>query len=246
MFKIVLYNNSIIKSAFAGVKHIVDEIKIKIDHDGVYCDALDTSHVSFVHLELKETLFDEYEVEEPTSLIVDSEEFMKVLSRCKSTDILTLEADTSNLILTYEGDSTRQFRIKLIDTEYETPTPPNVKQTFTCEISTITFKDTLSDVEVFSEKLHLKHEDGNKYLHLSGDDNFGATNIKYLLEEEEYEGACNSVYSLDKLKDFMKSEKFSKHIRLKSGETLPLTLEFILPLEEGVLSYLLAPVIEQE
>ncbi len=245
MFKIVTYNNNIIKSAFIGIGHIVDEIKIRIDHDGLYCDALDKSHICFAHLELKESVFDEYTISEPVSLNVDANGFMEVLSRCKPKDILTLESDEDNLIITFDGDSSRQFRIKLIDREYETPTPPSVEHSFVCEISTNILKDASSDVDLFSDKIHFYHKYKDDCLYIDGDGNFGETTCKYLIEPEK-DGIANSFYPLDKLKDFMKSEKFSDKIQLKSGENIPLIIEFILPNDEGVLSYLLAPRIEQE
>ena len=245
MFKIELYNNSIIKSAFKGLSYIVDDLKIKIDHDGLYCDALDQSHVAFCHLELKEWLFDEFETDEPTSINIDADEFNTIIDRCKSRDILKLESDPNNLIITLEGDATRQFKIRLIDTRYETTTPPEVKYDFSCKIPTKILKDTLNDIGVFTNKLQLKHEDESDYINISGDGSFGSTNTKYHVDLEQ-PGTASSSYSIEKLQEFMKSEKFSNTIRLKSGENAPLTLEFAYPTNEASLSYLLAPLIEND
>ena len=245
MFKLVLYNNSVLKSAFSGIGLLVEELQVRVDHDGLRCDALDKSHVTFVHLELEAGLFDEYSIDEPLSLNIDTGEFMKVLGRCKPKDILTLEADDGNLILTFEGDSTRTFKIRLIDLEYETPTPPEINHPFSCELPSTILKDAISDVGVFSDKIYIKHEEEDTYLYLSGEDGFGATTSKYMIEAET-NGTANSVYALDKLKDFMKSEKFSDTIIIRTGVDIPLIMEFRLSTGDGVLSYLLAPRIEQE
>ena len=245
MFKIELYDNSIIKSAFKGISYIVDDLRIKIDHDGLYCDAIDTSHVAFCHLELKEWLFDEFEITEPTSINIDANEFNTIINRCKSQDILKLESDDNNLIITFEGDATRQFKIRLIDTEYETPTPPKVEYGFSCKIPTEILKNSISDIDVFSTKLCIQHEDESDYICISGEGDFGSTNTKYLIDLEQ-SGIASSSYSIEKLQEFMKSEKFSDTIRLKSGENIPLTLEFAYPTNEASLSYLLAPLIEND
>ena len=245
MFRLVLYDNSVLKSAFNGIGQLVEELQVRVDHEGIRCDALDKSHVTFVHLDLRASLFDEFSISEPLSLNIDTGEFMKVLGRCKPKDILILEADDGNLIFTFEGDSTRTFKIRLIDLEYETPVPPSIEHPFSCILPVNILKDAISDVGVFSDKIYIRHDEEEDYLYLSGEDGFGATTCKYLIDAED-NGTANSVYALDKLKDFMKSEKFSDTIIVRTGVDIPLVVEFRLSTGDGVLSYLLAPRIEQE
>ena len=243
MFKLVTYNPTLIKSAFTGINNIVDEIQIQLDHEGLRLNAIDKPHITFVHLELEAKAFDEYTLDEPLSINLDTNEFMKVLSRCKPKDILSLEADEDNLTVTFEGDATRTFKIRLIDLEYEAPTPPSIDYDFQTELPVALLKDVLSDIGVFSDKLTIKKEPGDNHIYINGDNNFGETSTKYELEHEN-NTRVNSTYNLDKIKEFMKSEKFSENILIKSGENIPLIIEF--RCDDGVLSYLLAPRIEQE
>ena len=79
MFKAVLSDSNILKTSFDAISSIVDEVQMQTDDDGLKLDALDRSHITFIHLELKSDVFDEYKCEEPLKINVDTEELMKVL-----------------------------------------------------------------------------------------------------------------------------------------------------------------------
>ncbi len=242
MFKLVTYDINIIKSAFAGITEVVDEIQIQLDDEGLRLNALDKPHMVFVHLELKSSVFDEYSIHGPLSLNIDTVEFMKVLNRCKPKDILTLESDGDNIIITFEGESTRTFKIRLIDLEYEAPVPPSIDYDFQVELPVTLLKDALSDISVFSDKLHIRREVEDNHIYIDGNNDFGETSTKYELDIIG-NAKVDSTYNLEKIKEFMKSEKFSNMITIKSGVNIPLIIEF--ECNGGVLSYLLAPRIEQ-
>ena len=121
-FKIELINNNIFKDAFESISRIVDEVKIEIDSEGFRVNALDRSHIVFVGLDLKPSVFDSFECEHPEVINVDTQEFMQILKRAKKTDTLhlTLSDDISNsIMIQLIEESTRTFKIKLIDMDYE-------------------------------------------------------------------------------------------------------------------------------
>lgn len=106
---------------------IVDEIKITCDNDGMRYSCLDRGHVSFISADFNKDYFFTYNCEEPETLTVDSTELLNILKRAKSNDLLRISHDESNLILTFVGEATRTFRIRLIDAEYDNPTPPHIE-----------------------------------------------------------------------------------------------------------------------
>ena len=57
MFKAELSDSNILKTSFDAISSIVDEVQIQTDSEGMRLDALDRSHITFVHLELKSSLF---------------------------------------------------------------------------------------------------------------------------------------------------------------------------------------------
>ncbi len=56
MFKAELSDSSILKTSFDAISSIVDEVQIQTDSEGMRLDALDRSHITFVHLRLTLTL----------------------------------------------------------------------------------------------------------------------------------------------------------------------------------------------
>lgn len=234
---------NILRTSFDAISSIVDEVQIQIDSEGMRLDALDRSHITFVHLELKREIFDEYECDEPEKINVDTEELMKVLRRARAGDRLIITSDDANLILTFEGEATRQFKIRLIDIEYETPQPPEIRYENEFEVPFSLLKDAIADIDIFSDKITFQ-VDEEKFI-ISSKGEFGDAMIEYYHGEKIKEPA-RSVYSLDKIREMLKADRFSETATINLGNDMPLKLTLKMPEDEGELSFLLAPRLEAE
>ncbi|HIH61132.1 MAG TPA: proliferating cell nuclear antigen (pcna) [Methanobacteriales archaeon] len=243
MFKAELNDPNILRTSFDAISSIVDEVQIQIDSEGMRLDALDRSHITFVHLELKREIFDEYECDEPEKINVDTEELMKVLRRARAGDRLIITSDDANLILTFEGEATRQFKIRLIDIEYETPQPPEIRYENEFEVPFSLLKDAIADIDIFSDKITFQ-VDEEKFI-ISSKGEFGDAMIEYYHGEKIKEPA-RSVYSLDKIREMLKADRFSETATINLGNDMPLKLTLKMPEDEGELSFLLAPRLEAE
>lgn len=243
MFKAVLSDSNILKTSFDAISSIVDEVQMQADSEGLRLDALDRSHITFVHLELKNGLFDEFICDEPLKINVDTEELMKVLKRSKSDDIVELSVDEGNLIIIFEGEARRRFKIRLIDIEYEAPSPPGLEYPTEFEVPFVLLKNSIQDIEIVSDKIVLM-VDADKFV-AEAEGEFGDAKIEYL-HGEKIDTNAKSVFSLEKIKEMLKADKFSDIIVLKLGNDMPLNLSLKMVSEEGELSFLLAPRIESE
>ena len=241
--KLESYNPSILKDTFEAISHIIDECELTCTADGITINALDKSHITFIQLEYHKTLFDEYQAEDE-QLLVDTNELMKILKRCKNNDILIFETDNHNLIITMKGDSTKQFKLRLIDQEYQTPVPPTIDYPVGLEVPSELIKDSLDDCNIYGENIVFTVDED--YLHIcssTSDGLFGDTHIKYIHGENIHE-VVRSSYSIEKLKDIFRASKVSKTCTLLLGDSLPLTVKFKLPSDDGEVGFLLAPRIE--
>jgi proliferating cell nuclear antigen len=243
MFKAVLSDSNILKTSFDAISSIVDEVQMQADEEGLRLDALDRSHITFVHLELKKNVFDEYQCKEPLKINVDTEELMKVLKRAKAEDMVELSTDEGNFIITFEGEARRTFKIRLIDIEYEAPSPPQLDYPTEFEVPFSLFKDSIQDIGIVSDKIALQVDEDKFKASAEGD--FGDAQIEYLHGEKIQETA-KSVFSLEKVKEMMKADKFSETAQIKLGNDMPLNLYLKMASDEGELSFLLAPRIESE
>jgi proliferating cell nuclear antigen len=243
MFKAVLSDSNILKTSFDAISSIVDEVQMQADSEGLRLDALDRSHITFVHLELKPGLFDDFTIDEPLKINVDTEELMKVLKRAKSDDIVELSVDEGNLIVIFEGEARRRFKIRLIDIEYEAPSPPDLEYPTEFEVPFILLKNSIQDIEIVSDKIVLT-VDADKFI-AEAEGEFGDAKIEYL-HGEKIDTNARSIFSLEKIKEMLKADKFSDTIALKLGNDMPLNLSLKMISDEGELSFLLAPRIESE
>ena len=175
MFKAELSDSSILKTSFDAISSIVDEVQIQTDSEGMRLDALDRSHITFVHLELKSSLFDEYICDVPEKINIDTDEFMRVLKRAKSQDRVLMSVDEGNFIITFEGDATRTFKIRLIDMEYDNPVPPQINHPTTFKVRFSILKDSINDIDIFSDKIALQVDED--YFMASADGEFGDARV---------------------------------------------------------------------
>lgn len=241
MIRFELANNKIVKDCLETVCLIIDELCFECDSDGIRLRALDKSHITFIDMELKEHLFDMYQCSEPCSFTVDASELLKIIKRIKTDDVLSMGLDEGNLILTYNGDSTRTFKLRLIDVEYETPVPPTVEYPVHLNIPTDVFNDAITDAELYGEKISLSVD--NDYFITSADGEFGVNHNRYL-HGESIGDYVKSTYSIPKIKEMLKAKGLSHEVQISLGDDLPLTLEYHSPTNDYKLGFLLAPRLE--
>ena len=243
MFKAELSDSNILKTSFDAISSIVDEVQIQTDSEGIRLDALDRSHITFVHLELKASLFDEYVCDEPEKINIDTEELMKVLKRSKANDRVIMSLDQGNFIMVFEGEAKRKFKIRLIDMEYEAPSPPELDHPTKFEVPFALLKDSINDIDIFSDKISLKVD--NEVFTANAEGEFGDAKIEYI-HGEKIDTEAKSVFSLEKIREMLKADKFSDIAIICLGNDMPLTLSLKRIAEDGELSFLLAPRIESE
>ena len=241
--RLELYNPSIFKEVFDCISHIVDECKLEFTNFGLTINALDKSHITFISLDFKYHLFDTYEVPENETILIDTVEFIKVLKRCKNDEIMKIATDNNNLILTFEGESTRNYNLRLIDNEYETPKPPRVEYPVTITAPSNLIKDTLSDMKLFSENFKISVDED--YLRLYTEGMKGSTEMKYL-HGSNINTYVKSGYSIEKFMDIFRASKLTETVELGLGNDLPVTITFKLVSGDGSVSFLLAPRLEEQ
>lgn len=246
MFKCELSDTNIITSAFESIHLIVDEVQIQVDSDGLRLKALSRAKITFVNLELQSSVFDTYECDTPQSINIDTNEFMKVLKRCKTNDLMVISLTNDyNLKIEFKSNySDRVFKIRLIDLEYDTPPSPNIPYNNQGVVLPVkVLKDVISDINIFSDRVKFEIKDDK--LHIFEKGSFGECDTEYLIDEDINDTGV-SGFSIEKVNELLKAEKFSNLCTLCLGEDVPLTLTYELVTGEGLLSFLLAPRLNEE
>ena len=238
-----LSNPSVFKEAFDTISYIVDDIKLDFMREGMFVCALDKSHTTFLELGFNYHLFDSYECSEPVSVYIDTNNFSKILKRCKNTDILKLSIDDGNIILVFEGDATRRYKIRVIDDEYESPQPPIVEAPVKINVPSKLIIDSLKDLSLFAENLKIICD--QDYLKISAEGSMGDSLIKYI-HGDNVTGEYSSSFTIKMLEDIFRASKLSENVQLELGQDIPLQVNFELVTGDGYLKFLLAPRLNQD
>lgn len=241
--KIILNDINILKSPFEAITKIVHEIHMEIDSEGIRADAIDSSHVTFVHLNISEEGFDVFEVEKPQKICFDTEEFLKYLKRVGKDSLLELSVDANYLIIHSEGNTNKTFKLKLIEMDDMVPGIPEIDYPMTVDMPTKIFKEICMDIIEFSQKIRISN-DGN-IIRFDAFGDFTDAEIEYVFQNNKGE-QYSSVYDLEKIKNMLKADKFAKHTLLSYGNDMPLRVDMEAVDENQNLSFLLAPRIEEE
>lgn len=238
MFKSKLENINQFKAIINGISHLVDEITIKIDSNGLYAKAIDRSHITFIGLEIKKDFFDEYEIDKPGELSINLDEILNILSRHKKNDLLILYSNDDILSLKFIGDGVRKFEIKQVESIYTSNKRPTVDfSIIDLEIPFHFFKDTIEDLSLVSDRFKLKITDFDLIVECNGT----FSNIKsHIKHNNPGMGIISgNIYSINFIKNFLRIDKVTNILKLSTGEDLPLLLK--LTNDNVMVDFLLAP-----
>lgn len=239
--KIELKNIKNFKNILTNVEYFLEEVKFEVDSDGLRFRGLDKSHIVFIGLYVNEDYFDTFEIDEPKSCIVDTNELVKIVKRAKNNDTLMLSFDESNLKLQFINEDTkRKFRIRQVDMEYDSPAMPNIEYPISFNINYKLLIDSVKDAELYSEKVRLRTKEYS--LFVETDSNSG--DYKSELSSLENIGEYMSIFSINWLNNIFKISGISDEISISMGNNMPLFLEMFDG--DGLkVDFLLAPRIEE-
>lgn len=126
--------------------------------EGVRLRAMDPSHVVLVDFYVPPSAFEEYKVEQETTLIISLEHVSKVLRRAKKTDKLMIVSDGTRLTLGLisKGDVQRTFVLPLLTGSYEEIPELSIEFETQAKILGTTLAMALSILEDVGEVLKIK------------------------------------------------------------------------------------------
>ena len=170
--KIELNDIKNFKNILTNVEYFLEEVKFEVDSDGLRFRGLDKSHIAFIGIYVEKEYFDEFKIDEPQSCVVDAHEMNQVLKRARNNDTLILSFDESNLKFQFiNKDTKRNFKIRQVDMEYDSPEMPNIQYPATFSVQYKLLMESVKDAELYSEKVKLHTK--NYSLLLETDGNYG-------------------------------------------------------------------------
>lgn len=198
--KIVISNNDNVrkmKNIFQHLHSFNDFIRINISHERFYIQGMDKAHILLFELNLKNTWFDEFNInsDEDHGLIINSKMLYKVLNVLEDKqDIIFMYDNGDNLTIKLKYKNSKlckTFLIPLNNEEIALLEIPSVDYQCEFKIDTKTLSDIISNLEIFNDIMEIKCSEDLIVLSSNGIE--GCMNveisideiIEYAIEEEE-------------------------------------------------------------
>ena len=257
MFEARLDQGVIYKKLFDALKDLVNDGNIDCDTSGLNLQAMDSSHVSLVSMNIRNDGFDHYRCDRSISLGVNINNVGKILKCSGANDIITLKSDENSDALTFVFESSKQdkiseFQLKLMDIDSEKLGIPDTKYNAYIKMPSSEFQRICRDMAVLGDTITISaSKEGVKFA-VKGDLGTGSTLIKPVEAEKEeektsieFQEEVSLNFALRYLNLFTKATSLSSTVTLSMSKDVPLVVQYDIE-GKGFIKFYLAPKIQDE
>lgn len=114
MFEARLEQGQILKKIVDAIKDLVAKVNIDTSLSGISLQAMDSSHVALVALNLKEEGFTRFRSDKPTTLGLDIGNLSKIMKCAGNDDIITMKAEEDPSTISFLFESNSIYNIYLL------------------------------------------------------------------------------------------------------------------------------------
>lgn len=225
-------------------------------HVGLSLQAMDSSHVALVSLNLSMDGFEHYRADTNMVLGVSIANLAKVMKLADNNDRITLQADQEathlKIIFESKNDRTTEFNLNLITIDSEHLAIPETEYSSVVQLNSGEFSKICKELFSLSETVQVTTNP--EYVQFSVEGEVGAGSVKLCANEGdkredqtliEVTEAVQQQFALRYLNMFNKASSLSSQTRLLLHNEQPLVVEFKID-QLGTLKYFLAPKISDE
>lgn len=256
MFEARLVQGSLLKKVLESIKDLLNEATWDCNSTGMSLQAMDSSHVSLVSLQLRSDGFDTYRCDRNLSLGINLGSMSKILKCASNDDAITVKAGDQSDTVTYmfespNGEKVSDYEMKLMDLDTEHLGIPETDYSCVIKMPAGEFQRICRDLSQIGESVVICCTKEGVKFSASGD--LGTGNIKLAQtanvdkEEEaviiEMQEAVTLTFALRYLNFFTKATPLSPTVSLSMSTDVPLVVEYKIA-DMGFVRYYLAPKIE--
>ena len=247
---------------FQLLKNWSTQLNLQFEPDQLYIQTMDKSHICLSNIVIKASWFNEYFVEEATSIAVDTGSFATMMNyavKHNKVDIIFNDADKLFINLlsgtsatnasgtTSSGNFDHFFELPLMDSEQENLSIPSVDYDVEFSMDSKKFSDLISELMVFGPNLNIVCTEDLLEFNSSGDTGKLKVNIpidslnEFAISEGE---KLDISYSLAHIGKMCLSTKLGGEIGVGISAEYPMSLKYSLG-EESSVAFFVAPKIAE-
>lgn len=258
MFEARLVQGALWKKVIDAIKDLLTEAKWDCNSTGITLQAMDSSHVSLVSLNLRAEGFDTFRCDRNLSMGINLSSMSKILKCAGNDDVITIktadDADTVTFVFeSPNNEKVSDYEIRLLDLDTEHLGIPETEYSCVVKLPAGEFQRICRDLSQIGESVVITCTKEGVQFSASGD--LGTGNIKLAQnasadkEEEaviiEMNQAVTLTFALRYLNFFTKATPISNQVTLSMSQDVPLVVEYKVA-EMGYLRYYLAPKMEDQ
>ena len=219
-------------SIFDTASNVLELGNLNVKSDGLHLSGMDTSHVSFIKVEISNDDFETYDYSQDIGLGINLKEFVKILKCNDDKDKIEISCDslekstTTNLQIKFYGSGiNRKYSLKLMYIDEDEIDVPDMDYPMELEIRSKLFNNLINSITVI-EGDYIKFNVCEQKLLLQSKSDTSELNIEILKESRNVEK--NIVKKMDN--KFVKKKIMQKEYELFSCEgnfTSTINLNFI-------------------
>mmetsp|Transcript_9345 Transcript_9345/g.28117 ORF Transcript_9345/g.28117 Transcript_9345/m.28117 type:complete len:269 (+) Transcript_9345:180-986(+) len=258
MFEARMEQAAVMKKVLDSIKDLVSEANFECSSNGFSLQAMDSSHVSLVSLNLKADGFEHFRCDRPISMGMNLGNMAKCLKCAGSDDSITMKAEDTCDVVSFMFEAPQQdriadFELKLMDIDAEQLGIPDTDYSANVRMPSSEFKRIMAELSSIGDTVVISvTKDGIKFS-TSGD--IGSANVtcrqNTSVDKQEdstvidLNEPVSLTFALRYLNSFAKATPLSPVVTLSMSRELPVVVEYRIA-DIGHLRFYLAPKIEDE
>jgi len=257
MFQARLEEGVVLKKIIEAIKELVSTVNIDVSSTGLSIQAMDSSHVALVALNLKESGFQNYRALKAMTLGLNIQNLSKIMKCAGNDDIITLKAeeDPSNITFVFENsksDKVSEFNLNLLTIDSEQLSIPETEYSSIVTMNSAEFTRICREMSQINETVTIETSKESIKFSVTGEIGGGNITIQGNASEKKEEQTILEVdepvslsFALRYLNLFNKASNLSTQVRLSMSADTPLVVEYVME-TLGSLRFYLAPKITED
>ena len=233
-------------SFFDLIHDTCDTLRLNFSYDGLYVNVLNKSHVCFYELNVNKEYFIDYNVEDINEVIIDCAEYYNVLSKLKGYDTIVFNLEDEHLeIIGLKEDNRIRFMISLIGADYSSPEPPILDYNSWCEVQLNDLKNAIDILEKVCKtyKFRIIYDETTGFQISSSNEPMTGYNQTLMVNGD---GQGEVIVNTSYLTELSKLKKINTTVKIRLGNTLPLSWLISDDFDDITANGLIAPILEEE
>ena len=193
MVSFIPKDNKLLTSIFDTASNVLELGVLNVKADGLYLSGMDSSHVSFIKVEINEDDFETYDYTQDISLGINLKELVKILKCSDDKDQIEISCDslekstTTNLQIKFYGSGiNRKYSLKLLYIDEDEIEVPDMDYPMEFEMRSKLFNNLINSITVI-EGDYIKFNVYEQKLMLQSCSDTSELNIEILKESRNIE-----------------------------------------------------------